>query len=305
MNNLMKAIASGVMFALPVSAFAIQESEVNQPISSAQTLNVPQQGIVVNGFVGAQQTTQTSSETMTRDRYSQPVVDIDYFRFYANARDVYTIDIDQGTGGAQSVDTIIAVFDENGVMLRTNDNTDSLDEGSINTLDARIDEFVVPNTGYYTVGVAAYPQYFVEGGNVSINSTWQSGDYELHISYEKPSVKKQVSVMVKPGESGFTRINPKSRGRIPVAILGSSELNVAMIDESTLRFGASGTEASLAKCHYVARDVNGDGHLDKTCLFDMRSAGFTSESVEGKLSGMTTDGMSFEGAGALKVVPAH
>lgn len=230
--------------------------------------------------------------------------DLDYYAFYANAGDVLTVDIDNGIGGAESVDTLIAIFDstESHTILRLNDDAASLDPGSTSTRDSRIDDFVVPVSGFYIVGVTNFPRYFTNGGGVINATSTRQGDYTLVISGVTASVK-QVAILIKPGDDNIAPINPKSRGRIPVAILGGPGFDVSDIDTSTLTFGSSGDETSLGKCNPQPVDLNGDGRADLLCHFDARRASFRPTDVEGRLRGTTTDGTRFEGAGYLKVVP--
>lgn len=231
--------------------------------------------------------------------------DLDYYTFYANAGDVLTIDIDHGMGGTQSVDTIIAVFDTtaNHTILRQDDDATSLDEGSISTYDSRIDNFVAPTSGYYIVGVSNYPRSFQSGGSVMLPSSTRQGDYTLVVSGASPTVK-QISILIKPGNEYITPINPRSRGKIPVAILGGPEFNVSSIDTSTLTFGSRGDEDSLSKCNSNLIDLNDDGRPDMLCHFNNQDAQFKASDEEATLHGRTTGGVEFEGTGFMKVIPA-
>lgn len=230
--------------------------------------------------------------------------DLDYYTFYANAGDVLTVDIDNGIGGAQSVDTVLAIFDTtpSHTMLRFNDDASSLDPGSVSNLDSRIDNFVVPASGYYIVGVSNYPRYFMNGGDVMNSTAAQQGDYTLVITGVTASVK-QVAILVKPGNNFTAPINPRSHGTIPVAVLGGPDFDTSSINTKTLTFGSSGDEASLSKCNPQRVDLNGDGRLDLLCHFDNQSANFKLTDAEGKLHGETFDGTRFEGTGYLKVIP--
>lgn len=264
----------------------ITEYEPNNPISSPEQLPSPAD-VSVDAMLG-----------------NAGPDDLDYYSFYANAGDVVTVDIDNGIGGAESVDTLMAIFDpsDNYTILRYNDDAPTLDPGSISTSDARIDDFVVPKSGFYTVGVSSYPRVFVNGGGVLNASATSEGDYTLVISGVTTNTK-QVAIIVKPGNDNIAPINPRSHGKIPVAILSGPNFDATTIDPKTLRFGSTGEEASLSKCNKQGVDLNGDGRPDLLCHFNTQVANFKPSDAEGKLSGKTMDGVKFEGAGFLKVVP--
>jgi hypothetical protein len=274
--------------ALSTHAWAVDEQEQNNPILSAQSLEVNSSVMDVDAVLG--------------EVGSNRVDDLDFFTFFGNAGDVVTLDIDNGSGGSQNVDTIIAVFDENQTVLRMNDDS-SVDEGSASTADARIDKFVLPATGHYTVGVSNFPRYFKNGGDVYYESFVANGDYRLVISGVSPSMTL-INIEVKPGNQVFAPINPKSRGKVPVALLSSDSFDALSVDISTLTFGATGDEDSLNHCGKNGEDVNDDGLLDLVCHFDNRKAEFTYESMEATLRGRTQMGTVFEGTGFLKVVPS-
>ena len=73
------------------------------------------------------------------------------------------------------------------------------------------------------------------------------------------------------------KINLSSKGKVSVAILSTKEFNATtMVDQSTLRFGKTGTEASLSHCGKKPKDVNKDGLLDLVCSFRIKDAAFSS-----------------------------
>jgi 2-keto-4-pentenoate hydratase len=69
-------------------------------------------------------------------------------------------------------------------------------------------------------------------------------------------IEKQVSIDIKPG-SFPNSINPKSKGKTPVAILTTDSFDATTVDSSTVLFGATGNEA--APVHSALEDVDGDG----------------------------------------------
>jgi hypothetical protein len=67
----------------------------------------------------------------------------------------------------------------------------------------------------------------------------------------------QVGIDIKP-ENGTNPVNPRSRGVIPVGILGSDTFDVADVDVSTLAFGPNGAPLAHRNGPHV-KDANHDG----------------------------------------------
>lgn len=294
--------AALVAAAVPAVAQTLNEVEPNDSITSAQLLpitvdtNSPKGSAVVNGVIGR----------LTGD----PVLDLDFYSFKGQKGDVVTIDIDGGMGGLRSVDTMIAVFGPSPIntLQAENDDADArlpLDEGSISPYDSRIDNFLLPATGFYTVGVSSWPRRFTDSGatySTALNGN-SNGDYTLRISGVTSSLL-HITIDIKPGnDRSPSPINPKSQGKIPVALLSSSNFNAIDVDAASLRFGATGTEASLSKCNQQGEDLNDDGLLDLICHFENQLAGFSEISEAAILTGSMKDGRALEGRGRLKVVP--
>lgn len=268
-------------------ASEIFEIEPNHPINFAHTVVVPNGSVTVAAVLG---------------NVTGPLVDdLDFYAFYAEEGDVVTLDIDGGEGGARNVDTTMVVFADSPGYPKLRENDDALEiDGSFST-DSRIDDFRVPATGYYIVGVSNWPRHFVDGGTVKDPEMVDNGDYSLVISGVSNPIL-QINIDIKPGSGERAPVNPKSRGKIPVALLSSSEFNATIADKTSLTFGATGDERSLSHCGDV-KDVNGDGHLDLVCHFMNQAAGFKPGDLEGIVRGRAGDGRAFEGRGLLKVVP--
>jgi len=112
----------------------------------------------------------------------------------------------------------------------------------------------------------------------------------------------RVGIEIKPGENPAS-IQPKSNGKIPVAILSSAAFPApVVVDQTTLTFGHTGDEHSLAFCSGLA-DVNGDGLPDLVCHFDTQAAAFQRGDTQGILKGKTVANVRIEGSGAVRIVP--
>jgi hypothetical protein len=302
-NYLHYAVAAAFAVASGASnlAFAVGETEPNDSFSLPQRLVIDDsRTVVVTGIVGVKELT------------SPVVPDIDYYSFHGRAGDVVTVDIDFGFKGAgageRSVDTLIAIWGPG--LFRSNDDPSTGDPDSIDRprRDARLDQVVFPANGVYTVGVTSagtvggVPRKFLPDGSATafVANSVSNGSYKLIISGVSPSVK-QINIDIKPGATSIARINPKSRGSIPVALLSSDDFDALKADSGSVRFGPSGTEATALRCGKGGEDVNGDGRLDLVCHFDNQAAAFDPSDEEGIVTG-TIGGMPFEGRGDLKVI---
>lgn len=91
-----------------------------------------------------------------------------------------------------------------------------------------------------------------------------------------------VSVDIKPG-SCRNPLNPRSRGVLPVAVLGAEDFDVETIDPETISLMREGVDGGVAPIRWSYEDVatpfegelcdchdlNGDGYLDLTLKFNM------------------------------------
>jgi N-acetylneuraminic acid mutarotase len=113
----------------------------------------------------------------------------------------------------------------------------------------------------------------------------------------------EASIDIHPG-SFPNSINLKSKGKIPVAILSSPTFDApSSVDTSSLTFGRTGNEASLAFCGTIPQDVNGDGFLDLVCHFSNQAAGFQAGDTQGILKGQTVSGIPLMGTDSVRIVP--
>ena len=97
-------------------------------------------------------------------------------------------------------------------------------------------------------------------------------------------------------------INPKSRGKIQVAILSTKTFDAfRQVDVGTLTFGRIGSEDSLAFCHRHPKDANHDQIKDLVCEFYTDVANFQCNDTEGFLVGNTIKGEPIEGKDSVKI----
>jgi hypothetical protein len=126
--------------------------------------------------------------------------------------------------------------------------------------------------------------------------------YGLVTEFVTSPVLQAVTIDIKPGDN-TNSINPKSKGKIPVAILSTDEFDAPnMVNQDSLTFGSTGEEDSLAFCNNP-EDVNGDGLKDLVCHFYTQSTGFQCGDTEAILKGKTVAGISIEGNDSIKIGP--
>lgn len=113
------------------------------------------------------------------------------------------------------------------------------------------------------------------------------------------SLVKEVAVDIKPG-SDPNSINPRSKGRIPVAILTTDTFDATTVDPATVRFGATGTEA--APVHSALEDVDGDGDTDLILHFSTQDTGIACGDISAFLTGETVSGQTIEGSDSINTV---
>jgi hypothetical protein len=110
-----------------------------------------------------------------------------------------------------------------------------------------------------------------------------------------------VSIDIRP----FRRrnvVNPFSRGRVAVALLGAADLDVEEVDRDTLAFGPAGAPPVRWPRPRV-RDVDRDGFDDLLLWFRIPETGVALGDPEACLEGALLDGTAFKGCDAIRTVP--
>lgn len=114
-----------------------------------------------------------------------------------------------------------------------------------------------------------------------------------------PPLFFDVRIDIKPGNPANV-VNPRGWGLLTVALLGDLEFNIAGVDASTIRFGATGTEASPRQVQLV--DVNADGWLDLRLRFHQGETDIRCGDEVAYLRGRTEDGRAFVGSDGIRTV---
>jgi PKD repeat protein len=105
-----------------------------------------------------------------------------------------------------------------------------------------------------------------------------------------------AAIDIKPG-SDRNPMALRSRGVLPIAILGSEDLDVADVDLRTLVFGPGNARALDRHAHL--EDVNGDGFLDLVARFRATATEIARGDDEACVDGALMDGTPFEGCDSI------
>jgi hypothetical protein len=118
-----------------------------------------------------------------------------------------------------------------------------------------------------------------------------------------PDETLEVAVDIKPGETPNC-FNINSHGVIPVAILGSTELDATQVDAATLDFNGLAVRVrgnSRPSCS--VDDTNSDGFPDMVCQFEDNSDEWSDGESDAVISGLLFDGTAFQGVDSICLVP--
>lgn len=110
---------------------------------------------------------------------------------------------------------------------------------------------------------------------------------------------RAVTIDIRPG-SAANNIVPNSLGRIPVAILTTATFDASTVNSSTVRFGATGTEAAPVRA--TLEDVDGDMDIDLKLLFSIQQTGIQCGATSAALTGETLTGQAIAGADMIHPV---
>jgi hypothetical protein len=145
-----------------------------------------------------------------------------------------------------------------------------------------------------TVGWTQFPPFLA--GILTCGDPDSSGNgalFGLITSFNVSDAATCVDIDLKP-ESDPNCLNPNSRGRTSVAVLGSEDFDVLSVDPSTLAFGG----ASADQCG-LDDSAPADGILDLACRYRVRDIGLPaagSDCGDVSLTGALVDGTEIEGS---------
>jgi len=137
---------------------------------------------------------------------------------------------------------------------------------------------------------------FEEGMHMSPDP--QEADYITYLE----TLSIDLEIDIKPG-SFPNSINIKSKGIVPVAILGSANFDVTDVDVTSLVFGPSGAAPAhdLTNPALHLEDVNLDGFTDLVSHYVQKETGLASGDTEACLMGETLGGTPLNACDSVKV----
>jgi len=114
-----------------------------------------------------------------------------------------------------------------------------------------------------------------------------------------------VGIDIKPGDARNT-INLRSRGTVPVAILGSASFDPMTVNPETVTLAGAPVARRGFGVPMTARgDFNHDGYFDLLLHFRTQELELTPAATEAVLYGETFSGERIRGADSLRLVPMH
>lgn len=147
----------------------------------------------------------------------------------------------------------------------------------------------------YVVGETASTDFPTEN---AFQAALNGGAPDAFIS--KIAAVFSVTIDIKPGRRS-NRINAKSKGVIPVAILTTDSFDAAGVEASTVRFGPNQASPTHAFAHL--EDVDGDGDVDLLLHFRTPDTGIQCGDTGASLSGQTLDGQQIAGSDRIRTIP--
>jgi hypothetical protein len=180
-------------------------------------------------------------------------------------------------------------FFQNGVMVWENYR----DEGTLSGNEYGIHPGTIAHTKFVPGDVEVCVR-------ATINGEWTDATL-ITIHLQPHATSNEVTIDIKPG--GQTNpINTRSSGKIPVVIFSTPNFGaLSTVDKTSLTFGRTGGELSLAFCN-KGEDVNDDGLLDLVCHFKTKSTGFQVGNTVGFLKEQNLEGVSIEGSDLVRIL---
>jgi hypothetical protein len=111
-----------------------------------------------------------------------------------------------------------------------------------------------------------------------------------------------VSIDIRP-RSDANRINPASTNNINVAIFSRNDFDANTIDSTSVRFGATGSEA--APITWVRRDVDRDGRGDLVLRFQIENMRIDCGDISAMLTGQISGAGSIIGSGPITTIQCN
>ena len=112
----------------------------------------------------------------------------------------------------------------------------------------------------------------------------------------RPSSPVSADVRIVPG-----KVNPRSRGRLPVVVRSTADFDATALDPKTVRFGPGEARPD----RWTRTDATGDGRPDLKLLFRLPETGVDWHTDELRLAGETSAGRRVVGTARVELVPRN
>ena len=151
--------------------------------------------------------------------------------------------------------------------------------------------------------------YGVDRGEITLTARLSSGELraETFVRADTGEPPGTIDIDIKPGgdPGDPNSFNCRSKGKLPVAILGSAIFDATIVDVTTL----AGTNATISALDKSAiEDVNNDGFLDMVVYFKNTDVAFEvgcpltkNTLVPVTVAGLLVDGTLFSGSDVLRI----
>jgi uncharacterized membrane protein len=158
--------------------------------------------------------------------------------------------------------------------------------------------FILNNNEFRSVspGAAWTDAYGVNDRGIIVGSYADHGFVAIPVVFEQI---RSIEINIRPW-SLSNRINLKSNGIIPVAVLTNDSFDATTVNPMSVAFGPNKARAIPGKGHIM--DIDGDGDFDLVLYFRIKEIGVACGDTEAGLTGVTFDGQLIEGFDFIHVV---
>ncbi len=163
-----------------------------------------------------------------------------------------------------------------------------------------------PDTVFFEEWIEVPPDVMAEdldGGRVHCTVEFLADNAPIGEQTIWITVLRRVPIDIKPGSFPNSINCNRTRGVIPVGLLGSADFDVTTVDVTTLAFGPNGASPAhdLPDSGHL-EDVNSDGFLDLVSHYVAGETGILCGDTQACLRGQTEDGIHFEGCDSVRTV---
>ena len=147
-----------------------------------------------------------------------------------------------------------------------------------------------------TLGGSYSKAYAINAAGQIIGESETAGG-EVHATLWTVTLARLVQVDIKPGNSQ-NPINPRSRGKLTLAILTDMDFDSSTVDADSVRFGP----AQAAPVAYRLKDIDDDGDYDLVLRFNTEQTGIACGDTEASLTAQTLDAEQITGSDNVRTV---